>query len=154
MPDSYPLIIAQYDLVGHSTRTEHWSLAALVDKRQAYIMQIIGNSDTFLYQPKMVKSFATSRSLRGGFLVGRIPADKVDDLQNILRQVTVTRYDQNFDCQTWVIDAVRYLRDSGQAHWIEWTKTGIAEVAIREELAREMVRWEGSDDTLEERLFP
>ncbi|KAJ6451488.1 major facilitator superfamily domain-containing protein [Mycena vitilis] len=107
MSDSYPLIIAQYDLVGHSTRTEHWSLAALVDKRQAYIMQIIGNSDTFLYQPRMVKSFATSRSLRGGFLVGRIPADKVHDLQNILREVTVTRYDKSFDCQTWVIDATR-----------------------------------------------
>ncbi|KAJ6451472.1 hypothetical protein C8R47DRAFT_1170048 [Mycena vitilis] len=154
MSDSYPLIIAQYNLVGHARRTEHWSLAALVDKRQAFVMQVIGNSDSFSYQPKLAKSFAASRSLRGGFLVGRIPADKADDLQNMLREVPVIRYDKRWDCQTWVMDALRYLKDSSRAEWIEWAMTGIDETSIREELARERARWEDSDDTLEERLFP
>ncbi|KIM36730.1 hypothetical protein M413DRAFT_448872 [Hebeloma cylindrosporum] len=68
-----------------------------------------------------------------------------------LREIDVIRYKaEEFDCQTWVIQALRLLKDA------EEEGVNIYEVSdrkIREELIRERERWELAEDTLEERLF-
>jgi len=145
----YPLIVAQYTLDGHATRTEHWSLVALCGSRNtARIFEVVGNTDTFAYRPHDVTSFARSRRLCGGCLVGYIPESHLGWLMDRLRIVSVRRNDPGFDCQTWVISAVNLLRSDGLVF------ANINEWSIRQELAREMERSETGHDTIEERLFP
>jgi len=56
--------------------------------------------------------------------------------------------DDDFDCQTWVLEALRLIQnDNGVELRI------ISEELIRKELAREKERWESGEDTVEDRLF-
>ncbi|KAF8065005.1 hypothetical protein FPV67DRAFT_1450842 [Lyophyllum atratum] len=145
---SYPLIVAQYNLEGHPRRTEHWSLAALLDVDRAHIFELAGNSSTYQYSSQIDNRFGRSQRLRGGCHVGSIAADKVDWLENRLRDVTVVYGDEEFDCQTWVLEALRLIsNDNGVELRV------ISEKLIREELIREIERWESGEDTVEDRLF-
>lgn len=149
---AYHLIVAQYDLLrGHKYRNEHWSLVALKNKDEAHIFQLFGNADTFVYLPSRHPSFQTSENLCGGCVVGSVEEGKVEWVLEKLREVEVIRYKPGeFDCQTWVIQALRLLKDA------EEEGVNILEVSdrkIREELMEERERWELGEDTLEERLF-
>jgi len=145
---SCPLIIAQYAITGHPRRTEHWSLVALQTKYDATIFEIQGNYDSFKYEPHDVTKFATSQSLRGGCHIGTIAVDKIKPLQERLKAIEVVRNDPNFDCQTWVMEALRLMKEDGDI------TVDVGEARIRQELAREKDRWESVEDTVEDRLFP
>ncbi|KAJ7766882.1 hypothetical protein B0H16DRAFT_1791443 [Mycena metata] len=149
-PESYPLIIAHYNLPNHGTRTEHWSLVALVDRKMGHVMEIAGNSNSYTYLPRQVRRFSQSKNLRGGYLVGFIAADQIKELEDSLRQVPVVRYDPSFDCQTWILDAVRFIKTARPECITEDTR----ESTIRRELDDEKERWNTGEDTVEERLFP
>lgn len=145
---TYPLIVAQYSIQGHATRTEHWSLVALCgSKNRARIFEVVGNPDTFLYSTKTVASFRSSRTLCGGCHVGNIFAGELDWLEDRLKAVSVRRNDPEFDCQTWVIAALRLLKEDGVVF------QQINERFVRDELAKDYERWDVGDDTVEERLF-
>lgn len=149
MAQSHPIVVAQRKMQNHaSSRTEHWSLVVLRSINDALVLEIIGNSDTFAYVPTNIRNFARLRDLRGGCLVGSIAADRLDWLQERLRAIPVVRYDPSFDCQTWVFDVLRLLKDDGVV------TEDISERHIRAELKLEEERWEESEDTIEERIFP
>ncbi|EGO31234.1 hypothetical protein SERLADRAFT_377101 [Serpula lacrymans var. lacrymans S7.9] len=145
---SLPLIVAQYGITGHPTRTEHWSIAILSSKMNARIFELAGNYDTFVYAPKTVTRFTQSQSMMGGCHIANIPASRVNWLEERLKSVPVIRNDPNFDCQTWVIEALRLMKYDGVI------SQNISEVAIRTEMAKEKERWDVADDTVEVRLFP
>jgi hypothetical protein len=144
---TYPLIIIQYPISGHIRRTEHWSLVAMKSRQEAYVFEVVGNHDTYAYVPRLDTSFGQSQTTHGGCQVGTITAEKLDWLEKRLKDVAVVPHDIEFDCQTWVIDAVRMLKNDG----VEITE--VSERNIRTELARESERWEVAEDTIEERLF-
>jgi len=141
------LIVAQFAIEGHPRRTEHWSLVALRSKNDAHVFELKGNYDSFTYVPSDVTEFAANPSLRGGCHVGTVGADKVESLKTRLRDVEVIRNNPNFDCQTWVMEALRVMKEDGDI--IE----DISEARIRGELGMEKDRWESVEDTLETRLF-
>jgi hypothetical protein len=144
------LIVIQHAIEGHPRRTEHWSLVALESLRTGHEFELIGNIDTFAYVPKVVERFGNYMSLRGGCLVGQIAKDKLGWLKEKLQEVTVVRNNPDFDCQTWVIDALRILKEShGEGVEID----NIIERDIRAELEQEKERWELAEATIEERLF-
>jgi hypothetical protein len=147
MAQSYPIIVAQHKIQNHA-RTEHWNLVVLKSINDAHVFEVVGNSDTFAYLPTTISNFGKLRDLRGGYLVGSIAEDKLDWLKERLREIPVLRYEPSFDCQTWVFDVLRLLKDDGIV------TEDTSERRIRAELKLEEERWEESEDTIEERLFP
>ncbi|KAJ7457048.1 hypothetical protein FB451DRAFT_601507 [Mycena latifolia] len=148
-PESYPIVVAQYKIKNHTTaRSEHWNLVVLKSMNTALVFEVVGNSDTFAYVPSVIHNFARLRDLRGGCLVGSITEDKLDWLKERLREIPVIRYEPSFDCQTWTFDALRLLKEDGIV------TEDTSERHIRAELKLEEERWEESEDTIEERLFP
>jgi hypothetical protein len=120
----------------------------LFNRNDACIFELVGNYDSFAYVPKPVRAFASSMNLRGGYYVGHIAADHVAWLERRLADVPVIHNNPYFDCQTWVMEGLRLIKEDGLI-------TGdIGEAHIRQELQHEKELWERADDTLEERLFP
>ncbi|KAJ7730235.1 hypothetical protein DFH07DRAFT_906265 [Mycena maculata] len=148
MAQSCPIIVAQYKIRYHATRTEHWNIVVLKSINNAMVLEVVGNSDTFAYVPTNIDNFGRLRDLRGGFLVGHITEDRLVWLIERLREIPVARYDPSFDCQTWVFDALCLLKDDGIV------TEDTSERQIRTEFKLEEERWEESEDTVEERLFP
>lgn len=146
-----PLVVAQYNLESHPRRTEHWALAVLRSRLKAEIFEVAGTSDTFNYAPRCDDTFSRHPQLRGGCLVGRVRSDRLDWLREALgNSVAIIRYSDAWDCQDWVMDALRYLKDRAE----DGVEVRIArERAIREELVLERERWDTAEDTIEERLF-
>ncbi|KAJ7123760.1 hypothetical protein C8R44DRAFT_852557 [Mycena epipterygia] len=146
MAQSYPIIVAQYKI--RNTRTEHWNIVVLKSINNALVLEVVGNSDTFIYVSTNIHNFARLRDFRGGLFVGSIAEDRLDWLKARLATIPVIRYDSSFDSQTWVFEALRLLKDDG----VVTEET--SERYIRAELKLEEERWEESEDTVEERLFP
>lgn len=143
-----PIIVAQYALRIHPRRTEHWSLAILYSLNEVEIHEVQGMLDTFHYETfRKSTSFLRSITLCGGCHVGNIPWDLLDAVRKALKDVPVVRHDESWDCQTWVVHALRSLRDFGIifAH--------VNEARIRQELAEDRERWENGEDAVYERLY-
>src|ERR1700733_5655268 len=132
----YPLIVIQYPITGHIKRTEHWSIVAMKSLQEAYVFEVVGNFDTYAYVPRFDSDFGSSPETRGGCQVGTIAEEKLGWLERRLREVRVVRYDTEFDCQTWVMDAIRMLQDDGVV------MKHVNERRIRAELALESEKWE------------
>ena len=135
--------------MGHPRRTEHWALAVPISHSIAHVFQLEGNYDTFHYTSARVDRFSESSSMRGGIQIGEIQTGAVSWLGERLKDVRVITCNPDFDCQNWVLDAVRLLRDTGGIIY-----PGITEQFVRYELYREKERWEIAEDTIIERLFP
>ena len=141
-----PLIISQFALQGHPYRTEHWSIAAVISREQAWVFELSGNYDTFTYTPRTTPFSSRILNYRGGFFLCEIAQEKLDWLESLLGTLPVIRLNPEFDCQTWVMSAVRKLQDEGLV------PRDVTEIMIREEMAREKETWEVADDTILERL--
>lgn len=146
-----PLIVAQYQLHGHRNgpQYKHWSLVMLWSRDEAYIFDVQGATGTFVYDPRAVKRFNSSRSLRGGYFVGEFPAESLGWLIEKLKEVPIPYYDETWDCQSWVMDALCRLKDVGGI-----ITKNIGRAHIKQELQRDEERFEYGEDTVEERLFP
>lgn len=136
----YPLIIAQYDLSGHRYRSEHWSLAVLESKQKAHIFQLVGNADTYAYEASTEDCFeSASQTLCGGCLVGHVDSMQLEWMRTKLKEIPVVRgKPEDFDCQTWAIDALRMVRYANQ------TGIDIIEISTRKikaEMLAEKERW-------------
>lgn len=147
-----PLAVFQYALEGHPTLAMYWNIVALKSREDAVIFELAGNADTFTYITKECDNFNQIASLRGGVRVGAIREDRIPWMAEVLKQVEVIRHDvHRFDCQVWVANALRVLRDQDESIVV---KGMTSESAIREELRQETERWEVADETLEEREYP
>ena len=148
---TYPLVVAQYRIVGHPRRTEHWSLIAKNPKgEEAHVYEVVGGYDSFLYNPRRAEATDIGRSetLRGGCKVGDIPASSLDWMAIKLQDVQVIRNNPDFDCQTWVMNAIWLLKETGMGI----IDSHVNERFIRDELKLEDERWEVADRTLFERM--
>ena len=95
--------------------------------------------------------FTHADALRGGCHVGWISADgeHLENLRRILENdVRVVRADAHWDCQNWIVEGLRALKEAG------YVFRGMGEAKLRRELQEEMERWERADDAVYERLFP
>lgn len=107
---SHPLIVFQRALDSHVRRTEHWGLALLLSRTDARIFEIVGNTDSFGYVPRPARQYAADPAWRGGYTVGRVAPKDIDALDARLRALPIVRNDPEFDCQTWVLAALRILK--------------------------------------------
>ncbi|KAJ3729953.1 hypothetical protein DFJ43DRAFT_1000612 [Lentinula guzmanii] len=147
-----PLIIAQYTNSGHRNGPDHkhWAIVALQSQNTADIFELVGNSDTFTYIPRKVTRFSESQRLCGGYIVGTIDLSQVQWLYETLRQVPIHRFHESWDCQSWVLDALLYLRELTQGVVTE----NIGRAHIQAEMSNEYHRWQYGGQIIQERLFP
>ena len=113
------LAIAQYDRPGHPSPPghEHWALVVAIPGAPSQaggwqVFQIVGNTDTYCYQTKAFCE--TERALLcGGCAVGELlqGAEGVEWLKDHLESaVEIVRGDPAWNCQRWVVEVVRELR--------------------------------------------
>ncbi|KIY73453.1 hypothetical protein CYLTODRAFT_241343 [Cylindrobasidium torrendii FP15055 ss-10] len=147
---TFPLIVAQWALRNHWRRTEHWGLAALtsVDKGTMRVFQVAGNMDSFEFEA--CHHNTAERDFLGGVHVGNVSAadGELEKLEQRLRNINVKKGDPDWDCQSWVIDALQELRmaETGIVF------AGMSERAIRAELEEEKEREETGHCLVHERL--
>ena len=110
--DPIPLIVAQYELKGHPTRTEHWNLVAIISSSQIYTFEVRGkNTDSLEPTPVLLNKILT---YRGGCQVGDIPTtNSVSQIAEMLGEIPIVKHDLSWDCQTWVILATKLLKSAG-----------------------------------------
>ncbi|KAJ7361318.1 hypothetical protein DFH08DRAFT_684148 [Mycena albidolilacea] len=146
-----PLVVVQYELYGHVRRSEHWVLAAVTDieTASARVLNIIGGTDTFQFNAKDVRGMGRSRTYLGGVLVGTVPQNKLPALEQWVRAIPIHRGQPTWDCQNWVIEAIRELRMDNRGIVLK----GISEAHIRECLAEEKERAETGESLIHERGF-
>ncbi|OSC99531.1 hypothetical protein PYCCODRAFT_1460750 [Trametes coccinea BRFM310] len=142
-------------VVAHYTRDKlpgrHWALAAVTRGNPwAEVYQIIGNTDSYGLEIKTVQ-LLRSGSLRGGFEVGEMDESQLDWLKDTLSKVEIKHNDPNWHCQSWVIDAVRELRQPEHSDKIT-IRPGITMQRIHDELAAEEENWEMGETTFLESL--
>ncbi|KAH9897645.1 hypothetical protein C8Q73DRAFT_682010 [Cubamyces lactineus] len=152
LADRLQLVVAQQDLQGHHRRTEHWALVVVSAKnRSAYVLQLAGNMDTFHFEALRVPDVLKLGELCGGCRVGDIAADSVDKLRDKLASHRIILHDKMWDCQDWLLEAIRDLKDE-TGGWVQidgW----FTERGLREKLREERELWERADDHFFERLY-
>ncbi|KAJ7897290.1 hypothetical protein B0H14DRAFT_3425323 [Mycena olivaceomarginata] len=134
-----PLIVVQYELYGHVRRGEHWVLAAVTDieTASARVLNIIG------------EEWGGPGRISVACFVGTVPHDKLPALEQWVRAVPIHRGQPMWDCQNWVIEAIRELRMDNRGIVLK----GMSEAHIRECLAEEKERAETGESLIHERGF-
>ncbi|KAK7434384.1 hypothetical protein VKT23_020229 [Stygiomarasmius scandens] len=104
-----PLLVLQFEIQGNIKRTEHWALAVIKNKNSnTDLFHLTGNTDSFGFA-RDPHNLDNSKRCLGGVVVGRVPANWLDDLERWLRVVPIKRNRSDWDCQSWVLDALRFL---------------------------------------------
>ena len=108
------LAVAQYKIDGFNWPKVHVALVAFLPNHpQTYIFQLWGNTDTFAFQYSETNHFLKSGRLQGGVKIGEVASEAVTSgwLRQVLNdRVRVRRRDPNYNCQVWLLDAVRELQ--------------------------------------------
>lgn len=148
---TYPLIVAQWALNTHWRRTVHWGLAVLtsVEKGTMRVYQISGNLDSFEFEASSAHN-TSERDFLGGIHVGNVSVAKgeMEILEKQLWDIQVNRADRDWDCQTWVIDALQELRMAESGIVFD----GMSDRVIRKELEAEKEREQTGHSLVHERL--
>lgn len=147
--EQLPLIVAQYELHGHPTRTEHWNLVLLASRTSVHIFEVRGNTDSYTYVPDFNAPLTLNNvtNFRGGCHVGDISIESLEVLKERLREIPIVRLDPAWDCQVWVMEGIKLLKEDG----LVFSK--VNEAYVRGELGLDMERWQQADDTVDERLL-
>jgi len=144
-----PLLVAQFELKGHPRRTEHWRLVALASPSTIHIFEVRGNTDSYTYVPEF--NFQTPlykiSSYRGGCHIGNLPEGSLEAVKEKLTEVPIVKYDSSWDCQVWVMEAIKLLKEDG------YIFPHVTEGNVRLELAEDMNLWQEAEDTVDERLL-
>ena len=145
-----PLIIIQTAIDGHHRRTEHWGLAVVTNIALSHfrVFELKGNMDTFSYDVYDDQSASSAWNFRGGVHVGNIEASNLADLEHWLKSVAIRHHDRLWDCQNWVMEALRELQMDKRCEVFD----SCDEISLRKEMAEEKERDELGEDLLHERL--
>ncbi|KAI0351278.1 hypothetical protein OH77DRAFT_941403 [Trametes cingulata] len=154
-PSGIKLCIAEYMREG--LPDYHWALVAAIPyNTRTRIFQIVGGAASYGYQTKEV-NILSSKTLCGGCEVGEVlgeaslSSDNVRWLEtHLATAVTIVRNDPKWNCQTWVIEVLRELREHTDKVSIYHVDT----TQIRAKLAEEREHWEVGDDIYYNKLMP
>lgn len=109
--------------------------------------ELRGNYDTFTYVSERKERWTESVALCGGCLIGYVSPSMLPHLRDILQGVTIVKHDRRFDCQTWIIMALRSLQKNGIVF------RDMNEQKLRDELAADKERDETGHEVIYERII-
>ncbi|PIL32512.1 hypothetical protein GSI_05215 [Ganoderma sinense ZZ0214-1] len=149
------LAVAQYQIEGYNWPKVHVALVAFVPNHpQAHIFQLWGNTDTFAFRYSETDHFLKSSKIQGGVKIGEVAREAVRSgwLKQVLSErVVVRRRDPSYNCQVWLLDAVRELQQHRDKVLIvpefnrEW---------LFRALRRQHLTWEQANDHYFETVMP
>ncbi|KAH9912302.1 uncharacterized protein BXZ73DRAFT_56357 [Epithele typhae] len=146
------LLVLQQHLDGHARRTEHWALVAIGPRtREADVFQMSGNMESFHFEAIRVPNVLKVAAICGGYPLGYVAEDAMERLHAMLAAQRVVLHDWEWDCQDWVVEAVRALRQE-KGEWVSMNE-GFSEATLRRELRAEKDLWEIGEDHLFERML-
>jgi hypothetical protein len=105
---SIPLYVGHY---GHPTfRIKHWSLHLLNKSPEALVYQITGSTTSYAYAPPegQIEPEKTD-SFLGKVKVGEVDSSRIEEFEKLLEDVPIIRGDTNWNCQDWIVAALKTL---------------------------------------------
>jgi hypothetical protein len=92
----------------------HWSFYIDIHPR-GIAHELNGSPSTFQYWgPEPNKSLKRGTSLRAKIQIGQFPADKLDRVTELLRQVPIEQNKPGiWNCQSWILDGMEVLKKEG-----------------------------------------
>lgn len=125
-------------------------MAVLRNSQEALIWEIAGGISSYAFVPRTVDAFNTELNFYGGVHIGNVTDEQEYDVEMLLRTIPVVRGDPNWDCQVWVLKAIRKIWEETSGIMDRyWT-----EAEVRAKMDNEKVLADSGEDTVEGRLFP
>ncbi|OJA13696.1 hypothetical protein AZE42_10924 [Rhizopogon vesiculosus] len=91
----------------------HWAIYIPTGPGIGNTYEILGNIDTFTINFRRNQPHQNTHAWRGSFLVCRLPIHQLAQFETLLATVPVMRNDQRWNCQNWVWDGLRCIRQQG-----------------------------------------
>lgn len=161
----YQLVVSQLKLEHHPIRYEHWGIVALESIRSGKLFHLVDRGDgSLVYRPHWTDSYGGHVDYCGGFHIGSFHKDDLGKVEAKFEAVRIPlgKSRREFDCQTWVVDALLALRplwEEGIVHLTdavrELTSRNEMYVRVGSNLQEARHRYECSEwDCVEGELFP
>jgi hypothetical protein len=90
---------------------KHWALILFKPDHSTIAYQTTGSTDTYEYKEPEEIQIAESQTYMGKVDVGTVDVEKLEHFEEVLRDVPITRGDLYWNCQNWVVQALRALSD-------------------------------------------
>ncbi|KAI0940905.1 hypothetical protein AcV7_003153 [Taiwanofungus camphoratus] len=94
---------------------KHWSLLLLNSDGCAVAYQVTGSTDTYEFKEPEDIEYKKDQTYMGKVDVGHVDMMKQAEMLEVLRKVRITRGDLNWNCQNWVVAALKELSEGGFA---------------------------------------
>ncbi len=147
MARTVTIAVAQYEIPPFKYPHIHWSLVAFVPgSRQATRYHIVGNTDSYGFDSGVVRDLLCSTNLlMGGVKAYEISEELVANgwLEDKLRSVPIIKNNANWNCQTWMVDAIRALADRPDKVTVQ---RGVTMAWLKEALGRQWDLCESLED--------
>jgi hypothetical protein len=131
MPQNLDVVVAQY---GHAKLpgAKHWAIVVITDrgKLEGVAFQLTGSTNTYeIKQPQEIELLC-STTYMGSIKVGTVHGDyafgaESTALRTIIQHTPVVRGDLNWNCQNWVVAALKRLKDAGHSILVEISIGGL-----------------------------
>jgi hypothetical protein len=125
----------------------HWAIALLWDVNKekgitsVLAYDVIGSIDNYRYNGGCYPcDLEASQTYRGVVAIGSLPERDVDRFNEALRTIEIKQHMEDWDCQKWVLTAIRRLQANG------WVPAHVAESWLREQLETVYPRYQKKGD--------
>ncbi|KAI9460286.1 hypothetical protein HD554DRAFT_2041665 [Boletus coccyginus] len=89
----------------------HWSILVRTSAQRGNYHEIVGDMNTYATQDRLDIPLQNGDDWRGSHVVGYVSPTRLDDLLNHIALVPVVRHLWGWNCQNWVFDVLRGLKD-------------------------------------------
>lgn len=115
-PGCYPIEVVQFwrgeYRRGHPLPL-HWSIFVRTSATRGNCHEIVGDMETFATQDRFDIPFLNTDDWRGSHVVGYVAPGRLDDLLNHIALVPVVRHRWGWNCQNWVYEVLKGLKNPG-----------------------------------------
>ncbi|KAK7695066.1 hypothetical protein QCA50_002256 [Cerrena zonata] len=91
----------------------HWSFLLAHPKGGAIAYQVGGSPQSYEFRQPAVVEPRKAATFMGKVDVGTIELSNQTKLEDVLRQIPVVRGSEKWNCQTWVVEGLKALREKG-----------------------------------------
>ena len=89
----------------------HWSIIVRTSAERGNCHEIVGDMDTYTTQDRFNIPLQNGEDWRGSHVAGYVSPTRLDDLLNHIALVPVIRHRWGWNCQNWVYDVLKGLKD-------------------------------------------
>lgn len=113
-PGCYPIEIVQFwrgEYRPGQPLPLHWSIIVRTSAKRGNSHEIVGDIDSYATQDRFDIPLQYGADWRGSHVVGYVSPARMDDLLNHIALMPVVRGRWSWNCQNWVYEALKGLKD-------------------------------------------